>query len=192
MPDRTQAAYDFLRTRRSRPWRSIAAPAPDDAELTELMTIAARVPDHGKLEPFRFVVLRAPALRRIAECVATYGAAQGRGTDEIAKAREVYDQSPLAIAVVEAPRDSAKIPLAEQQYAAACACFQLLNAALAAGWAANWLSGWLSHDARFCGAELGLAGHERLVGLVHIGTETSAPPERPRPDVPSLITWVDA
>ncbi len=192
MPDRNQAAYDFLSTRRSRPWRSIAAPAPDDATLQELLTIAARVPDHGKLVPFRFVVLREPALRRIADLVATYGQKMERTEEEIAKAREVYDHSPLAVAVVERPQYSAKVPSVEQQYAAGAACFQLLNAALAAGWAANWLSGWLSHNGPFRSNVLGLEGNERLVGLVHIGTETATPPERPRPDMDDLVTWIDA
>ena len=70
-------------------------------------------------------------------------------------------------------------------------CLSLLNAALTAGWGANWLSGWASHDPEFCKAGLGLADHERVAGFIHIGTETNAPPERPRPDLSQKVTWAD-
>ena len=84
------------------------------------------------------------------------------------------------------------MPEVEQRYSAGAVCLSLLNAALAAGWGANWLSGWPSHDAAFVQSGLGLAAHESIAGFIHIGTETSAPPDRPRPDLSNIVAWVDA
>ncbi len=94
------------------------------------------------------------------------------------------------MAVIESPKVSPKIPEIEQTYSAGAVCLALLNAALASGWGANWLSGWASHDATFREEGLNLAEHERIAGLIHIGTETSAPPERPRPDLEAITTWI--
>ena len=190
MPDRNEAALQFLLTRRSRPAKTLAPPHPDRAALTEILTAAARSPDHGKLEPWRFVVLERPALERLAGAVEILGAAQGRGAEDIAKMARQFRDSGCAVAVVAAPKQSEKIPAIEQAYSAGAVCLALLNAALAAGWGANWLSGWAAHDADFRRDALGLVDHERIAGIIHIGTETSAPPERPRPDLDEITTWV--
>ncbi|WP_417205528.1 nitroreductase family protein [Antarctobacter sp.] len=190
MPTPNPAAMEFLLSRRSRPAKTLTGPAPDDAALMPLLTAAARTPDHGKLEPWRFIVLREGALRRLAGEVAACGERLGKSAEDIAKARDAYDRSPLAVAVVEVQVDSPKIPALEQTYSAGAACLALLNAALASGWGANWLSGWASHDRGFVEGALGLAPHEKIAGLIHIGTEGSAPPERPRPDIAAITTWV--
>lgn len=184
------AAMDFLLTRRSRPAKTLKGPAPNDADLMTLLSAAARTPDHGKLEPWRFVVLRAPAMRRLGEQIAQCGERLGKSAEDIAKARDPYDRSPLCVAVVEVQKDSPKIPALEQTYSAGAVCLALLNAALASGWGANWLSGWASHDRGFAEDALGLAPHEKIAGLIHIGTEGAVPPERPRPDLATLTTWV--
>jgi nitroreductase len=88
-------------------------------------------------------------------------------------------------------KPSAKVPELEQTYSAGAVCLALLNAALAAGWGANWLSGWVSHDRAFMADALGLEPHERIAGFIHIATETTAPPERPRPDVGAMTSWVN-
>lgn len=192
MPERNQAALDFLLTRRSRPAKTLAAPAPTREELQPLLTAALRTPDHGKLEPWRLMVLEAPALRRLAEDVAERAKAKGLDEDMAAKARLPFDTSPLAVAVVHCPVDSDKVPFVEQTYSAGAVCLSLLNAALAAGWGANWLSGWISHDANFRQDVLGLKPEERIAGLIHIGTEKIAPPERPRPSLEDKVTWHSA
>ena len=92
--------------------------------------------------------------------------------------------------MIEVQRPSEKIPPLEQTYSAGAVCLALLNAALAAGWGANWLTGWPSHDRGFMSDALGLDKHERIAGFIHIATETTAPPERPRPDISSLTEWV--
>ena len=109
--------------------------------------------------------------------------------DQIQKGRSQFDQGHLAVAVIEVQKPSPKIPPLEQTYSAGAVCLALLNAALAAGWGANWLSGWPSHDRAFMRAGLELADHERIAGLIHIGTEGAIPPERPRPDIESITTW---
>ena len=190
MPDKNPAALDFLLTRRSRPAKTLRAPAPDRATLETILTAAARTPDHGKLEPWRFIVLQGAALDRLASLAAERGAALGKEAVDIGKAVDQFTQSPLAVVVVESPQPSEKIPALEQTYSAGAVCLSLLNAALASGWGANWLSGWVSHDAEFTRTGLGLTGDERVAGIVHIGTETSAPPERPRPDLARITTWL--
>ncbi|MGR3492853.1 MAG: nitroreductase family protein [Shimia sp.] len=179
----------FLLTRRSRPWQMLSKPVPNAGTLATLLTAAARAPDHGKLEPFRFIVLSEAALRRLAPAARTRAEAEGQDPDKAAK---YLEHGHLAVAVVESPKPSDKIPAIEQTYAAACACYGLLNAALAAGWGANWLSGWATHDRTFCKEQLNLEDHERIVGLVFLGTAKEKPPERPRPDIRAKTTWVNA
>jgi nitroreductase len=164
---------------------------PERAELRALLEIAARTPDHGKLEPWRFVVLGRPALAGLAEAVAARGAALALDPDKIDKAVRQYADADLAVAVIASPRPSDKIPEIEQLLSAGAACYGLLAAALAAGWGANWLTGWPVHDRPFVETELGLAPRETVAGLVHLGTETAAPPERPRPDLDAITDWRD-
>ncbi len=191
MPDRNQAALDFLLTRRSRPAKTLTGPAPDRDALTPILTAAARSPDHGKLEPWRFIVLERGALDRLAALVGMRGEALNEPPEQIAKAHSAFADSPLAVVVVSSPVASPKVPEIEQLYSAGAVCLALLNAALASGWGANWLTGWASHDRQFMRAGLGLKDHETIAGIIHIGTEKNAPPERPRPDLAAITTWVD-
>ena len=184
----TPEALDFLASRRSRPPKMLGAPAPDREALARLLTIAARVPDHGKLEPWRFVVLERATLDRLAPVLADYVLATGGDDAAAEKARSAF-ASPLIVAVVSAPVDSPKIPLWEQQMSAGAVCLSLLNAALAAGWGASWLTGPAAGDA-FARAHLGVAEGERVVGLIHIGTGPDQVPDRPRPDVPARTVFL--
>lgn len=191
MPTPNPAALDFLLTRRSRPAKTLTTPVPDRATLAQLLTIAARTPDHGKLEPWRFIVLGKPALTRLAAMVPARGHALGIEPEKIAKARDQYTNADLAVAVISSPKQSEKVPKVEQVYSAGAVCLALVNAGLAAGWGANWLSGWASHDREFVRDGLGVADHESVAGFIHLGTETNAPPERPRPDLAAITTWHD-
>ncbi|OWU84762.1 nitroreductase [Oceanicola sp. 22II-s10i] len=192
MPERNQAALDFLLSRRSRPAKTLSAPAPGRDELATILTAAARTPDHGKLEPWRFIVLERGALDRLAVLAKERGRALGKDDVDTGKAVSQFADSPLAVVVVESPVDSPKIPPLEQTYSAGAVGLSLLNAALAAGWGANWLTGWAAHDRAFVTEGLGLAPHERVTAIVHIGTEGSAPPDRPRPDLERKVTWLSA
>ncbi|THH36576.1 nitroreductase [Aliishimia ponticola] len=191
MPEKNPAALEFLLTRRSRPAKTLTAPAPDRDTLRTLLTAAARTPDHGKLEPFRFIVLEPKALARLAEIATRRGAAIGMAPDRIAKGRSQLEQGQLCVVVVESQKEHDTIPDLEQTYTAGAVCLALVNAALAAGWGANWLTGWMAHDRGFMREGLGLERHERIAGMIYLGTETSAPPERPRPDLDAITTWVD-
>lgn len=190
MPTPNPAALEFLLTRRSRPAKTLTAPGPDVASLTRLLTAAARTPDHGKLEPWRFIALQGAALTRLARQAEEIGSARGLDPEKIEKGRQQFLQSQCCVAVIAAPKASDKIPEIEQTYSAGAVCLALLNAALADGWGANWLSGWVSHDATFREQALGLATNERVAGFIHLGTETTAPPDRPRPDLTKLVNWV--
>ena len=189
---RDAAALGFLATRRSRSPKLLSAPAPDRAALREILTIAARVPDHGKLEPWRFIVLEKPALDRLADAAAVFAATHLLPEEIAAKGVSQFAQSPLCVALIAVPRQTEKVPAIEQTLSVGAAGMQLVNAALAAGWGASWLTGWVAHDLRFAAPALGLAPGEWVAGLIHIGTETAVPPERPRPDLDTLLTWVSA
>ncbi len=184
------AAMAFLLSRRSRPARMLATPAPDRATLTGLLTAAARVPDHGKLEPWRFIVLTAPALAALARTVSARAEALGLPPEAADKAAVTFAQSPLAVAVVASPKPSEKIPQIEQTLSAGAVCLSLVNAALASGWGACWLTGWAAMD-KGVQDSLGLAPQEWIAGFIHIGTSSATPPERPRPDIAALTTWRD-
>jgi nitroreductase len=190
MPDPNPQALAFLLSRRSRPAKTLRAPAPSAEDLQPLLQAAARTPDHGKLEPWRFIVIDQGAMPRLAATAEARGHARGLDPEQIAKGRAQFDQGILAVAVIESPKPSDKIPALEQTYSAGAVCLALLNAALAAGWGANWLSGWPSHDRGFMTEALGLAEHERIAGFIHIATEGAAPPDRPRPDLDTITTWV--
>lgn len=189
MPDPNPAALEFLLTRRSRPAKTLAAPWPDRDALMPILTAAARTPDHGKLEPWRFIVLTGAAPMRLAALAQEIGTAQGRASDQVGKMTDQFTRSGCCVVVVSAPKPSDKIPAIEQVHSAGAACLALLNAALAAGWGANWLTGWGAHDPDFCERGLGLAPGESVAGFMHIGSETSTPPERPRPDLAQITEW---
>ena len=189
MPMTNPAALEFLMTRRSRPAKTLTTPVPGRSALAPLLQAAARSPDHGKLEPWRFLVLERPALQRLAQAVPVRAEALGQ---DPAKMMAQFADAHLAVAVVSSPKPSEKIPEIEQVLSAGAVCLALLNAALASGWGANWLTGWASHDRAFIRDNLGLADHETIAGFIHIGTETNAPPERPRPNLDAITTWVDA
>lgn len=191
MPEPNPDAFAFLESRRSRPAKTLTGPVPDRDALRRILKVAARSPDHGKLEPWRFLVLEAAAMQRLSESLAARGAALGIDPDKIDKAVGDFARAPLAVVVVASPKPSDKIPDVEQVLSAGAVCMQMLNAALAAGWGANWLSGWASHDRDWRESNLGLMPHEWIAGIMHIGTETNAPPERPRPDLDAITEWVE-
>ena len=190
MPDPNKAALDFLLSRRSRPQKTLTAPVPDRAALLPILTAAARTPDHGKLEPWRFLVLERPALRRLGELAAARATALGFEPERVDKVAAQFLDGGLCVAVVHVPRPTDKIPAVEQVLSTGAVCLALLNAALASGWGANWLTGVAATDADFLRDGLGLAPGEWVAGFVHIGTETAVPPDRPRPDLDRVVTWV--
>lgn len=184
------AVMQFFLTRRSRPVKLLGTPAPNRDEITGLLTAAARVPDHGKLEPWRFIVLHPAASARLADTITARAAELGLPEDAREKASSAFRDTPLVIAVVASPKQSEKIPEIEQTLSAGAVCVSLVNAALASGWGACWLTGWAAMDTHIQ-SSLGLAPHEWIAGFIHIGTSQATPPDRPRPDLTALTQWCD-
>ncbi|MBF9046608.1 nitroreductase [Rhodobacterales bacterium LSUCC0031] len=187
----TTTPLAFLLNRHSVPVRMLGAPIPDDAMLRALLTAAARVPDHGKIVPFRFHILRKPAIDRMARLTRAIGTAQGRDPDKLAKQAASFDDAPLTVAVIFTPDTDRPIPLIEQEQTAALACLSLVNAAQAAGFAGHWLTGWMARDPDFLTQAFGLNAPQAVTGFVHLGTPRQEPPPRPRPDLETILTWVE-
>ncbi len=191
MPDPRPEVLDFLLTRRSRPAKALTTPVPTHEELAPILSAAARTPDHGKLEPWRFIVLEGDALQRLATDVSKRGPQLDVEDEKLEKARRQFADADLVVAVVSSPVPSPKVPEIEQILSAGAVCLSLLNAALASGWGANWLTGWMAQDRSFLRHGLGLAKSEFVAGFIHIGSERIVPPERPRPDIDAKTTWVN-
>lgn len=177
-----------LEQRRSVPSLQLGEPGPDPATQLKMLAAAVRVPDHGKLVPFRFLRLQGDARHALGEFVAR----RSRERDPqaaaavVEKDRKRFSHAPLVIAVVARLQDHAKVPEQEQLLSAGCACFALLQAAQGFGFGAQWLTAWMAYDAEVA-RHLGLAGNERIVGFVHIGTPKLQVPERERPDPATLL-----
>lgn len=192
MPEKNQAALDFLANRRSHSPKLLTTPVPSKDELAALLTLAARSPDHGALAPWRFIVIEKPAMARLAELAEARAKSLGRPEEDQSKARGQFDRGNLAVVVVERPVASEKVPPLEQTLSAGAVCLSLVNAALASGWGAGWVTGWISFDRGFVEQGLGLETSERVAGIVHIGSFATAPVERARPDVEGITTWLSA
>lgn len=192
MPIPNNAAMTFLQHRQSRPAKTMVLPVPDAAQLTEILTAAVRVPDHGKLEPWRFVVVQGAAMTRLANLAEARAIALGYDAEKTGKGRGQFDKGLLAVVVISSPKAHEKVPQIEQVLSAGAVCLGILNAAEAAGWGANWLSGWPSHDRSFVEQAFGLTAQETVAGIVHIATGASIGSDRPRPDLAQLVHWQDA
>ena len=190
MPAPNPNAVEFLLNRRSRPQKTLTTPVPDRDALSPILTAALRTPDHGKLEPWRLIVLDGAALKNLAPLARERGAAMSKDQAEIDKGALQFETSELAVVVVESPVASEKVPAIEQTYSAGAVCLAMLNAALASGWGANWLSGFAAHNRPFTQEAFDLADNETVAGIIHIATETNTPPERPRPDMDNITSWL--
>ncbi|AXC48612.1 nitroreductase [Paracoccus suum] len=189
MPVRSDAALAFLASRRSVPPKLLSGPGPEGAALEQLLTLAIRVPDHGKLAPWRLIVLSRTRLDQMVAPITAAMTAQGAGEAVIAKAISAL-ASPLIVAVILSPVASDKIPLREQVMSAASVCLTLLQAALAAGWGAAWLTGPLAED-KLARDLLALGEGESVAGLIHIGRfDGEALPDRPRPELADKVSFL--
>jgi nitroreductase len=175
----------FLARRRSAAALTLAEPAPSDAELATLLRLATRVPDHGKLTPWRFVLLRGDAKRRF---IAGLEAIADRRTDgERLKAKLGKIKAPPLTLAVVSRASPGEIPEWEQRLSAGAVCMTLIIAAQAMGYGANWITDWYAYD-EDAGRLLGLGEGERVAGFVHLGTSAETPLERVRPDLAGLVS----
>jgi len=180
----------LLSTRRSGKPRDLVAPGPDDAQLQQILEIAARTPDHGKLAPWRFVIVPADKRAALAETITNaYRAERPQAARlEIEALEQFATQAPALVVVLSSPKIDSHIPLWEQQLSAGAAGMNLLHAAHALGFAGGWLTGWAAYSDAVrdaFGAE-----PERIAGYIFLGTPAKQLEERPRPDLQKIIsTW---
>ena len=179
----------LLKTRRSTPPPMLSAPGPDAAQLETLLTIASRVPDHGKLAPWRFIVFEGEGRVRAGDIVAQVAQADrpDMSAEQIAAERQRMTAAPLVIGVVSTAKAHPKIPISEQVSSAAACCMNLLLAAQAMGFGASWLTNWFAYDRRALSL-LGIKDEETVAGFIHIGSPTGALEDRPRPALADIVT----
>lgn len=184
-----QALLDYLKTRRSVGIGFLQEPGPNASELEQILTIGTRVPDHGKLTPWRLIVWEGDARMRAGEKLAEVARRNNPNVEDAALEadRRHFLPAPLTIGVVFSPKQSPKIPEIEQFMSAVNVCFALEHAAFASGFAATWMTRWVVLDAAAQTA-LGARGGERFVGFIHIGTPRIKPEDRPRPPLASVVS----
>jgi nitroreductase len=181
LPVASAEFQDRLARRRSAPAQSLTAPGPSREEIERILLLGARTPDHGKLFPWRFVVMGPQSRAELAEKLLPLADGQP-GPDKARKVLSKLTAPPLTILVICSPVDSQKVPVWEQHLSAGAVCMNLEHAANALGYSASWITDWYSYDAAAM-ALYGVQPGEQVAGFIHIGTLTEAPLERPRPDL---------
>ncbi|MEN0020328.1 MAG: nitroreductase, partial [Planctomycetota bacterium] len=183
------ATLAYLKTRRSPQLTQLNGPAPSADDVREMLTVASRVPDHGKLVPWRFIMFRGDRRHEISRVISDrFAEANPDASEERCKAMEGrLALAPLVVAVVFSPREHPKIPQWEQQLTVGAVCLNLLHAARALGFGGNWLTEWYSYDEAVL-RHLGLAEREQLAGFIHIGVPAEERGDRARPDLAEIVT----
>ena len=178
----------LMATRRSSSAQTLAAPGPSETELTDLLRLAARAPDHGKMTPWRFIILEGEAKAALVERLR---ALAGRQSNPVKAEAALAKMSapPLGVVVVSSPREGGK-PVWEQQMSAGAVCMNLLLAAEAMGYGANWITDWYSYDPQGR-ALMGVREGEQVAGAVFLGTSSEDPLERVRPDLDALVSRLE-
>jgi nitroreductase len=185
---------DFLLTRRSVKPVAMSAPGPSSTELQQILTAAARVPDHKKMVPWRFIVFEGDARARFGEALAHACAAEEKeppSATRLETERKRFLDAPLVVGVVSRVVPHPGAPEWEQILSAGAACFNLCLAANALGYASNWLSGWYAYSPSIK-THLGLAETERIAGFIYIGTADKHPEDRERPALPTIVSHYGA
>ncbi|WP_078706693.1 nitroreductase family protein [Consotaella salsifontis] len=185
---------DVLSRRRSVPLPMMGEPGPTQEQLDQMLAIAARVPDHGKLAPWRFILYRGAAATGIGEALAAL--VEAREGDSMTETRRMVEQnrftrSPLVIGVISTAKPHVKIPEWEQVMSGAAAAMNLIDAAYAFGYGANWVTEWVAYDDE-AKAILGIAPDERVIGFIHIGTAKEVIEDRRRPVMADIVTEASA
>jgi nitroreductase len=182
-------AINLLKTRRSVKPREMTGPGPSPADLETILTIGARVPDHGKLAPWRFIVFEGDARHRAGEVIAGVFARKNPNATpaEIDVEKRRLTDAPLVIGLVSFTRPHPKVPAWEQELSAGASAMNIVTAATALGYGACWLTGWFAFDRDVLDG-LGLKADEKLAGLIHIGTVSKSSEDRPRPVLSEIVT----
>lgn len=182
---------DYLATRRSMPAFQMREPGPSKEEIEQILTLASRVPDHGKLAPWRFIVYRGAERKRISLELSKIARAEKPDlSEEMIKVEETrLTRAPVVVAVVSRAAPHVKIPQWEQMMSAGAVCLNTLMAANAHGYYSNWLTEWMAYDERAYPI-LGVKPDEKIAGFIHIGSTDFPVTERPRPELADIVTWI--
>ncbi len=180
---------EYLLKRRSQFAITLSEPGPSEEQVTQILTAAARVPDHGKLAPWRFILYRGEGRAKIGEKLAELQQARGVVLDDETRAKELrrFTRSPLVVGVVSRAASHPKIPLWEQELSVGAACMNLVIAAGASGFGVQWISEWYCFD-KEASSYLGCKEGERFAGFVHIGTPTMETTDRRRPELAEIVS----
>ncbi|MBI1340111.1 nitroreductase [bacterium] len=184
-------ALDLIARRKSTPAKMLTDPGPSREEITALLRLAMRAPDHRKLEPWRFIVVLGDGRHRLGEVFAAVRTRRepAASPQSIEEDRQRPMRAPVMVAVVSSPvEDPRGTPQWEQELSAGAVCQNLMLACFAAGWAASWITEWPAYD-RDVATAIGLSPSERISGFILIGTAREDPVERDRPDPAAKITW---
>jgi nitroreductase len=180
-------ALDLLLTRRSGSAKAMKAPGPSKKQLADILQAGARVPDHGKLFPWRFIVFEGDGRARAGDILAEVLEAEGEREKYIEEERGRFLRAPLVIGVISSAREMHKVPVWEQELSAGAVCQNILIAATALGFVGNWLTEWYAfHPA--VKEKFGLKPGERVAGFLYIGTAKDELEERPRPEMDKIVT----
>ena len=192
LPSENRAVSEFLKTRRSNLAKLMGGDGPRAEQLEGFLTIAARVPDHRKLAPWRFVIFQGQARADFGQHIAS---AFMKGNPKSSADRAIFEgqrflRAPLVVGVISSPKECARgTPEWEQVLSSGAVCYNLCLAAQAGGFGAQWLTEWYAYDTDVQKA-LGLSTEEKVAGFIYIGTPEAPSTERARPDVKSLAsTW---
>ena len=190
LPSSNSEVTDFLKNRRSNLAKLMGGPGPSEAQLDEYLTIAARVPDHRKLAPWRFVIFKDKARADFGQHIAS---AFMKANPDMPADRAIFEgqrflRAPVVVGVISSPKDCVRgTPEWEQRLSSGAVCYNLCLAAQAGGFGAQWLTEWYAYDADVQKA-LGLKGSEKISGFIYIGTAQAPSKERQRPDIKSLTS----
>ncbi|WP_267389441.1 nitroreductase [Sphingomonas sp. GC_Shp_3] len=184
----THSPLSLLTTRRSGKPRDMVAPGPSAEQMQAILQVAARTPDHGKLAPWRFVVVGEGQRDQLAQVITdAYRAERPQATKvEVDALVQFAHQAPALVVVLSAPHPTSKIPVWEQELSAGAACMNLLHAAHAQGFVGGWLTGWPAYSDAVRDA-FG-AAPERIAGFMFLGTPERLLDERPRPDLGAVVS----
>jgi nitroreductase len=186
----TSTLISFLKSRKSASAKAMGGPGPDAAQLSEILGMAVRTPDHGKLAPWRFVVFEGAARSQVGQKFAKRWQElhADHGPEILQFQSGLFERAPVVVAVVSTAKQHAKIPIWEQQMSAGAVCFNLELAAHAHGFDVQWQTDWVAYD-EIAKAAMGIALDENVAGLIFIGTSTVPLEDRPRPDHTTLTTY---
>lgn len=183
------ATYDLLMNRRSVKARDMVGPGPDRADMEKILAAALRVPDHGKLFPWRYLVLEGAAREKLGDVIAKALIEENETSEKVAEKMKGYaTQGPVLVVAISSVREESSIPVWEQELSAGAACQNMITAATALGYASCWLTGWASYSPAVK-AGLGLKANENIAGFIFFGNQADEPSERPRPEFDNHVTW---